>query len=94
VPAGSDPVWHLFAVRSQRRDGLAELLGERGIGVGRHYPEPAHLSQAYAGLGYRRGDFPVTEALAEELLSLPIFPGITEGQLDAVVDAVRDFFDG
>jgi dTDP-4-amino-4,6-dideoxygalactose transaminase len=94
VPAGSDPVWHLFVVRTRRREGLARFLGERGIGVGRHYPEPAHLSEAYAGLGYRRGDFPVTELLAEELLSLPIFPGIAEAQLDAVVDAVRGFFHG
>jgi dTDP-3-amino-3,4,6-trideoxy-alpha-D-glucose transaminase len=94
VPAGSDPVWHLFVIRTRRRDGLASFLGERGIGVGRHYPEPAHLSRAYAGLGYRRGDFPVTEALAEELLSLPIFPGIREVQLHAVADAVRGYFHG
>jgi dTDP-4-amino-4,6-dideoxygalactose transaminase len=94
VPRGSEPVWHLFTVRTGRRDGLASFLGERGIGVGRHYPEPAHLSAAYAGLGYRRGDFPVTEALAEELLSLPIFPGITEAQLQAVVDATRRCFHG
>jgi dTDP-4-amino-4,6-dideoxygalactose transaminase len=94
VPVGSSPVWHLYVVRTSRREDLAYHLGERGIGVGRHYPEPPHLSQAYAGLGYRHGDFPVTEALANELLSLPIFPGISQPQLHAVVAAVRGFFDG
>jgi dTDP-4-amino-4,6-dideoxygalactose transaminase len=94
VPAGSVPVWHLYVVRTGAREALAEHLGARGIGVGRHYPEPPHLSQAFAGLGYRAGDFPVTEALADELLSLPIFPGVAEPQLAAVVDTVRSFFDG
>jgi dTDP-4-amino-4,6-dideoxygalactose transaminase len=94
VPPGSDPVWHLFAVRTAHRDELASYLRKRGIGVGIHYPEPPHLSAAYAGLGYRPGDFPVTEALAEELLSLPIYPGISEAQLQAVADAVAAHFDG
>jgi dTDP-4-amino-4,6-dideoxygalactose transaminase len=94
VPVGSDPVWHLYPVRTARRDALADALGARGIGVGRHYPEPPHLSEAYAGLGYRQGHFPVSEALADELLSLPIFPGITETQLEAVVAAVASFFHG
>ncbi len=92
VPPGSEPVWHLYVVRTAGRERLATFLADRGIGTGRHYPEPAHLSPAYAGLGYRRGAFPVTEALAEQLLSLPIFPGISEEQLQHVVDAIVEFF--
>jgi dTDP-4-amino-4,6-dideoxygalactose transaminase len=94
VPAGSDPVWHLYPVRTRQRAALGEFLAARGIATGRHYPQPVHLSPAYAWLGYGRGAFPISEALGEELLSLPIFPGISEQQLDAVVEAVARFFDG
>jgi dTDP-4-amino-4,6-dideoxygalactose transaminase len=94
VPHGSDPVWHLYVVRTSRRDQLAFNLRARDIGVGIHYPEPPHLSPAYAGLGYGPGDFPVTEALAGELLSLPMYPGISEAQLETVVDSVAKHFDG
>jgi dTDP-4-amino-4,6-dideoxygalactose transaminase len=93
VPAGSRPVWHLYPVRTADPDALAAFLGARGIGTGRHYPEPVHLSPAYRHLGYRRGAFPVSEALAAQLLSLPIFPGMTEAQIAAVAEAVADFFD-
>ena len=85
VAAGSSPVWHLYVVRTSDPDGLATWLRDRGIGAGRHYPEPVHLTDAYARLGHRAGDFPVAEALARECLSLPIFPGMTEQQLAAVV---------
>jgi dTDP-4-amino-4,6-dideoxygalactose transaminase len=94
VPPGSDPVWHLFAVRTAQRDELASFLRTRGIGIGIHYPEPPHLSAAYARLGYGPGDFPVTEALAGELLSLPMYPGISDAQLETVVDSVAAHFDG
>jgi dTDP-4-amino-4,6-dideoxygalactose transaminase len=92
VPAGSRPVRHLYPVRTKEAKALARFLAGRGIGTGRHYPEPPHLSHAYARLGYRRGSFPVAETLADELLSLPIFPGISEAQLESVVAATRDFF--
>jgi dTDP-4-amino-4,6-dideoxygalactose transaminase len=92
VQEGHEPVWHLYVVRTARPDRLAAFLGERGIGTGRHYPEPPHLSRALEWLGYRPGDFPVTEAQAREALSLPIFPGISQQQLEAVVDAVGAFF--
>jgi dTDP-4-amino-4,6-dideoxygalactose transaminase len=94
VPAGSNPVWHLYVVRTGDPDGLAGFLRERGIATGRHYPEPPHLSRAYRSLGYGEGAFPVAEALAREGLSLPMFPGLTEQQLEAVVETVRAFFDG
>jgi dTDP-4-amino-4,6-dideoxygalactose transaminase len=92
VPAGSDPVWHLFVVRTARRDELASYLRERGISSGLHYPEPVHLSPAYAGYGPAPGSCPVAEALARELLSLPIFPGITVPELETVSAAIADFF--
>jgi dTDP-4-amino-4,6-dideoxygalactose transaminase len=92
VPEGSEPVWHIYAVRTADPDRLAGFLRERGIGTGRHYPDPVHLSPAYAWLGHRKGEFPVAEALAAEVLSLPMFPGMTEEQVDAVVAAIGDAF--
>jgi dTDP-4-amino-4,6-dideoxygalactose transaminase len=94
VPDGSSPVWHLFVIRTGDPAALGGFLRERGIGTGRHYPDPIHLTEAYARLGYRAGEFPVAEALSRECLSLPIFPGITESQLGAVIDGIRAFFDG
>ena len=94
VPQGSHPVWHVYPVRTAEPIRLAAFLSERGVATGRHYPQPAHLSVAYSWLGHRRGAFPVTEALAAEVLSLPIFPGIEEEELAAVVAAVGDYFDG
>jgi dTDP-4-amino-4,6-dideoxygalactose transaminase len=92
VPEASEPVWHLFVVRTASPEALADFLRERGIGTGRHYPQPVHLTAAYAGLGYAEGAFPMSEALARECLSLPIFPGIREEQLAAVVSGVEAYF--
>jgi dTDP-4-amino-4,6-dideoxygalactose transaminase len=94
VSEGSEPVWHLYVVRTSDPDGLAAFLRDRGIGTGRHYPQPLHLAPAYAHLGYRQGEFPVTERLATEVLSLPLFPGITDTQLEAVAAAIEDYFRG
>ncbi len=94
VPAGSEPVWHLFVLRTERPDELAEHLQAYGIGTGRHYPVAVHLTPAYAHLGHRAGAFPVAEELSRTCLSLPIFPGITEAEIEAVVDAVQAYFDG
>ena len=93
LPAGSKPAWHLFVVRTADPEELGRSLRTRRIGTGRHYPEPPHLSPAYAWLGHRPGQFPVAERLASECLSLPLFPGISEAQLEAVVDAVRAYFE-
>ncbi len=92
VPRGSNPVWHLYVVRTSDPARLCEHLRDQGIATGRHYPEPPHLSPAYAGFGYSAGSFPVSEALMSEAVSLPIFPGITEEQLTAVVAAIRAYF--
>jgi dTDP-4-amino-4,6-dideoxygalactose transaminase len=88
----SEPVWHLYVVRTADPGALGAFLSERGVATGRHYPVPPHLSPAYAHLGHDRGAFPVAERLAEESLSLPLFPGIGEDQLAAVGDAVEDYF--
>jgi dTDP-4-amino-4,6-dideoxygalactose transaminase len=92
VPTTSDPVWHLFVMTTGDPERLARHLGGHGIMTNRHYPQPAHLSAAYEWLNYAAGSFPVTESLASRLLSLPIFPGMSEAQLEAVVTAVEDYF--
>lgn len=94
VPEGSDPVWHLYVIQTPRPGELANHLAERGVMTARHYPQPVHLAPAYARLGYREGAFPVSELRAATCLSLPIFPGITEGQLHAVVAGVAAYFSG
>ena len=94
LAAGSTSVWHLYVIRTKDPESLAASLRTQGIGTGRHYPYPVHLTDAYAHLGYGPGAFPVAEALASECLSLPLFPGITEDQLAAVCVAVRSYFDG
>jgi dTDP-4-amino-4,6-dideoxygalactose transaminase len=92
VAPGSEPVWHLYVVRTADPTELAEHLRRRSIGTGFHYPEPVHLSQAYRSLGYRAGSFPASEEAASRVISLPIFPGISQAQLEAVVDGVRSYF--
>jgi dTDP-4-amino-4,6-dideoxygalactose transaminase len=94
VAADSEPVWHLFVVRTADPAALGEALNARGIATGRHYPDAVHLTEAYRGLGYERGAFPVAERHADRVLSLPIFPGMTIEAADAVVAAVSAFFDG
>jgi dTDP-4-amino-4,6-dideoxygalactose transaminase len=82
-------VWHLFVVRHPRRDALARGLEERGVGTLIHYPTPLHLQPAFAELGGRAGDFPVAERAAGEILSLPLYPEMTDAQADVVVAAVK-----
>jgi dTDP-4-amino-4,6-dideoxygalactose transaminase len=86
-------VMHHYVVRTASRDALLAHLHARGIGAGVHYPIPLHLQPAYAHLGHRPGDFPVAETYARECLSLPIYPELTEEQVDRVVAAIRDFFE-
>jgi dTDP-4-amino-4,6-dideoxygalactose transaminase len=84
-------VYHLYVVRVQDRDGLQEHLKSRGVSTGIHYPIPVHLQEAYRYLGYQKGDFPITERYAEEILSLPMYPELTEEQIQYVVQAINDF---
>ncbi|HWN21211.1 MAG TPA: DegT/DnrJ/EryC1/StrS family aminotransferase, partial [Gaiellaceae bacterium] len=94
VATGSEPVWHLYVVRTADPVALADSLAASGIGTGRHYPQPVHLATAYAWLGHAEGDFEVAERLATESLSLPVYPGITDAQVETVADAVIRFFAG
>jgi dTDP-4-amino-4,6-dideoxygalactose transaminase len=81
-------VYHQYVIRSSERDSLRQRLTEAGIGTGVHYPIPVHLQPAARGLGYARGDLPHTEAAASEVLSLPMFPELSEAQLTYVSEAV------
>jgi dTDP-4-amino-4,6-dideoxygalactose transaminase len=89
---GATHVYHVYMVRTEQRDALQEYLGDQGIGSLIHYPVPPHLQQAYAGLGYKAGDFPLAETIARTCLSLPLWPGMAEAQVDVVADAIAGFF--
>ncbi len=84
-------VYHLYVVRVQDREALQMSLAEEGIGTGIHYPIPLHLQKAYQHLSYKKGDFPVTESVAAEILSLPMFPQLLPAQQDLVVAKVTEF---
>jgi dTDP-4-amino-4,6-dideoxygalactose transaminase len=89
-------VFYTYTIRVQggRRDDLRKYLGERGIGTQIHYPVPIHLQQSAEFLGYRKGDMPITERVASEVLSLPMYAELTDEQLERVADAVRSFMKG
>ncbi len=86
---GNEHVWHLYVVRVPDRDRVLKELQAAGIGAGIHYPVPIHLTEAFAGLGYAEGAFPVAEHAARELLSLPLFAEITAGQQEQVALALK-----
>lgn len=92
VMPGVEHVYHLYVIRVPRRDELMEHLKTRGIPTIIHYPIPIHLQEAYADAGWTKGQFPVTERYADEIVSLPMFPEISAEQIDAVVDGVRSFY--
>lgn len=85
--------WHLYVIRTPQRDGLLQFLKEHGVEGGIHYPIPLHLQPAYAHLGYQRGDLPVTEVVADTCISLPLYPEMSEGQQDRVVELVYTFLE-
>jgi len=89
---GCQAVYHLYVVRSQRRDALRDHLRLQDMEAGIHYPLPLHLQPAYSALGYRNGAFPCTEQAAREVLSLPMYPEMTEDQVHQVSAAVAAFF--
>jgi len=93
VPEWAAPVWHLFVIRTKRREALQKHLAAQGIGTQIHYPIPPHLSKAYAAAGWKRGDFPLAEKYADEVLSLPIGPHTSAAQVDTVCATVRAFFE-
>ena len=85
-------VYHLYVIRAKDSERLQNFLKESGIGTGLHYPIPLHLTQAYAYLGYKKGDFPVAEKLAKEIISLPMYPELTEEQIDYVCEKIKAFY--
>ena len=90
---GSRPARHLYPIRTPERDALREHLAAHGIETGVHYPAPIHLQPAYAFLGHGPGDFPAAEEASRTVLSLPIYPTLSDAQVEAVANAVRSFFE-
>jgi dTDP-4-amino-4,6-dideoxygalactose transaminase len=88
----NEHVYNQYTIRAQRRDALKAHLDGQGIGNAIYYPVPLHLQECFATLGYRRGDLPVTERAAQEVLSLPVYPELTPQQRDAVTGRIREFY--
>jgi dTDP-4-amino-4,6-dideoxygalactose transaminase len=87
----ADSVYHLYVVMLDDRDSLQKFLGDKGIATGLHYPLPLHMQKAYEHLGYKEGDFPITERAAIRLLSLPMYPELTRTQIKYVTDSIKEF---
>ena len=91
VRKSSTTVWHQFVIRTNKRNELIEYLDRNGIGTIVHYPIPPHLSEAYAYLGYRKGAYPITEMYADEVLSIPLYNGMTEEEIEKVVGCLNQW---
>jgi dTDP-4-amino-4,6-dideoxygalactose transaminase len=83
-------VYHIYAIRVSNRDEAIKCLADQGIATGIHYPVPVHLQEAYQSLGYKRGSFPVSERSAAEFLSLPMYPELTQSQIEQVIEGVKE----
>lgn len=94
VPDGAVPSWHLFVIRTDCRDELAAYLKESQVQTGLHYPIPVHLHQGYGFLGHGKGDFPNAEETAETVLSLPMYPHLSESDVDYIAEKIHEFFRG
>lgn len=92
TPKGHTHIFHLYTLRSKKRDALAKVLGENGVGSGVYYPLPLHLQPCFKELGYRKGDMPVAEELAGEVLSLPMYAELSDEHINFVIESVRNFF--
>jgi len=91
-PSWSKAVYHLYIIRTQKREALQKYLSENGINTGLHYPIPLHFQNAYKRAGEVNGTFPITETVAKEILSLPMFPGLTSEQIEYVVEKIKQFY--
>jgi len=92
VPSWAKPVFHLYVIRSQKRDELQKFLSENGINTGLHYPIPLHLQNAYKNFNLSNGNYPITEKVANEILSLPMFPELTKDQIEYIVEKIKTFY--
>lgn len=84
-------VYHVFVIRCRQRDALEKYLADHGVGTVKHYPIPMHLQDCYADLGYKRGDFPIAEEISDTVISLPMFYGMTDQQIQYVIDVINQF---
>ena len=91
VPDYANPVWHIFAIRCKRRNELEKFLNDAGIGTNKHYPIPMHLQECYKDLGFKEGDFPIAEEISATELSLPMYYGMTDEEIQYVIDKVNEF---
>lgn len=91
IPEYANPVWHIFGIRCKRRTELETFLNERGIETNKHYPIPMHLQECYKALGFKKGDFPVAEEISETELSIPMYYGMTDAEVQYVIDTINDF---
>lgn len=89
---GATSVYHLYVIRTNKRYALQQYLNENGVGTLIHYPLPPHLQEAYQELGYKKGDFPLAETIADTCISLPMFPGLTDEQVKQVCDTIKQFY--
>lgn len=91
VISGAVPVWHIFGIRCRERDELEKFLNEKGIGTNKHYPIPMHLQKCYIDLGFKQGDYPIAEEISATQLSLPMYYGMADEQIQYVIDTVNSF---
>ena len=85
------PVWHIFGIRSDRREELEKYLNDNGVGTNKHYPIPIHLQKCYESLGMHEGDLPVAEEISSTELSIPMFYGMTDDEINQVIDTINNF---
>ena len=91
IPDEMAPVWHIFAIRCEKRDELADYLKELGIATNKHYPIPIHLQECYKDLGFKEGDYPIAEEISATELSIPMYYGMTDEEVQYVIDRINDF---
>ena len=91
VPKYAEPVWHIFGIRCYRRTELEKFLNDAGIGTNKHYPIPMHLQECYKDLKFKKGDFPIAEEISETELSIPMFYGMTDEEIQYVIDRINAF---
>ena len=91
VPDYAVPVWHIFGIRCKRRAELEKFLNDKGIGTNKHYPIPMHLQDCYKDLGFKEGDFPIAEEMSATELSIPMYYGMTNEQIQYVIDCINEF---
>ena len=91
VPEYANPVWHVFGIRCKRRNELEKFLNDAGIGTNKHYPIPMHLQKCYKSLGFEEGDFPIAEEISSTELSIPMYYGMKNEEIQYVIDKVNEF---